>query len=551
MYFIKKIIPIFVVILISSIFFTEHHFFSISDSEDMLNISVSIFELHDMSLAVKTNLITGEQIKDYSKYGLGLPLILVPFLFLNDLLHSIFGNINSNIVLAFPNVLILAATAYVVHLTIMSLGYSYKRGLLLSLLTIFGTFAFPYINFFLSEPLQACCITVTFLCLLKGRNATSVKQTYILLSLGGIVYCYGILTKAILLIFIPFFVLYLLLTAQTDKNKKLLPTISSFMIPIIVFGFLVAFLNYYRYSSIFDFGYGKEMRMFVNPVPTGIFNFLFNPDKSLFLFAPVMVLSPYAFWKFTKRHKEEGILIILMVITNLLIYSAWWAWEGGDSWGPRFLLPMIPVSIIPFATIVHQRFLKTAVILLFVAGFFVNSLSILQDPGGYNYIVLKSTDKIELTTDRPKRDYLDMGSYKQVPPFVVSSTFPQFSVIRGHLWLLRARYEGWLKGYGLSKENVTLKNPPWVMDFPQHQVPEIQSLPKEIKIRIECPTSLIMSYLICPNLKPSMPYYYDALTQQADKIEALGFKDKALNLRKKAVREIEEKRRRIIQMRYH
>ncbi len=551
MSFIKKIFPFFAVIFIASIFFTDHHFFSISDSEDMLNISVSIYELHDMSLSVKTNLITGEQIKDYSKYGLGLPLFLVPFLYINDLLHSIFGNVNSNIVLAFPNVLILAATALAVHLIIISLGYSYRRGLFLSLLTIFGTFAFPYINFFLSEPLQAFSITLTCLCLFKGRNTTSIKQTYALLTLGGIVYCFGILTKATLLIFIPFFVLYLFLTVQADKDKKLLPIISSFMIPIIVFGFFVAFLNYYRYSSIFDFGYGKEMQMFVNPVSTGIFNFLFNPDKSLFLFAPAMALFPYAFWKFTKQYKEEGILIVLLVITNLLLYSAWWAWEGGDSWGPRFLLPMIPISMIPFATILHQRLLKTAVIILFVAGFLINSLSMLQDPTGYSYIVLNSTDKMALNTDRPKRDYLDRGGYKQVPPFVVSSTLPQFSVIKGHLWLLRSKYEGWLKGYGLSKKNDTFKNPPWIMDFPQHQVPEIQSLPKEIKIRIECPTPLILSYLICPNLKPSMPYYYDALTQQADKIETLGFKDKALNLRRKAVRETKEKRRRIRQMSYH
>ncbi|MEE8185844.1 MAG: hypothetical protein V3T96_05590, partial [Thermodesulfobacteriota bacterium] len=526
-----------------------HLFFSIFDSRDMLNTSVSIYELRDMSVAVETNLATGEQVINYSKYGLGLPLFLVPFLFLNDILYKLFGDIDSNIILAIPNILVLAAIAQIVCLIIVEMGYGYKRGLFLSLLSIFGTFMFPYAYFFFSEPLQALCITLTFFCLYKARKAESDNNAYLFLVLGGIAYSYGIFTKPAVLIFMPLFALYVLLCVLRDNNKKILPSISSFILPISIFGILIAYLNYYRFGSILDFGYGDEASMFINPISKGILNFIFNPDKSLFLFAPVMLFFPYVLWKFLKIFREEGILIISLIVSNLIFYSAWWAWEGGSNWGPKFLLPLIPLSIIPFVAILHQRFLKIAICFLFAVGFLINLLVVLQDFTGYNYIVLKSTEGMELNIDRPKKDYLvDKKGYKQVPPHVVTSTLPQFSTMRGLFWLSRAKYEGWLNGYGLSNKNRTFQNPPWIKDFPQRKVPDIYRLPKEMGIRIDCPSPILLSYLICPDLKPSKPYFYDALMKQADKAESLGYKRKALSIRRKAYREGKERSKRMIQM---
>ena len=501
-----------------------------------------------MSLAVKANLLTGEQIIDYSKYGLGLPLLLIPFLFLNDVLHHVFGTIDSNLVLALPNVLILAAIAQVVFFIIYDMGYGYKKGLFLALLSTFGTFAFPYINFFFSELLQALCITFTFFCIYRAKKVESIKTSYLLFALGGMAYGYGVLTKAALLILLPLFVIYVLLSIRENKDKKLLHAVSAFLLTIAIFGIFISILNYSRFGSIFEFGYGKETNLFINPIAEGVFNFIINPDKSLFLFAPVMLLLPYVLWRFSKTFRGEGLLILSLVIVNLLFYSAWWSWEGGGVWGPRFLLTLVPISIIPFAIVLDQRFFKVAVSCLFIAGFFINFLGTIQSHLAYQYIIFKSTEGIELKVDRPKRDYIDIGNYKQVLPHIISFTLPQFSSIRGHLWLLRAKYEGWRNGYGLSNQNRTLRNPPWIDDFPQYQVPDIQKLDKEIGIRIDCPVPLLFSYFVCPDLKPSMPFYYDALINQANKAEILGYKDKALNLRRKAIKESYEKRRRIIQM---
>lgn len=41
--------------------------------------------------------------------------------------------------------------------------------------------------------------------------------------------------------------------------------------------------------------------------------------------------------------------LILFFITNLVVYSSWWAWGGGWAWGPRFLIPFVPILILPVA----------------------------------------------------------------------------------------------------------------------------------------------------------------------------------------------------------
>jgi len=533
------LLPFFLTLIILSAFFTYYFFFSITDSVEMLNISVSIYELLDPSVAVKTNSITGQNILIYSKYGLGLPVFLLPFLFLNDILHGVSSSINSNLVLSIPNILIIASIAQVVFMILREMGHVFVRSLFLSLLSVFGTFMYPYENVFLSEPLQALCLTAAFLFLYRSKKNIS----YVCLMSGGFFIGYAILTKATVLSLLPLFVLYVFITSYKRGIKTLLPA-GAFLLPIAFFGILIASLNYYRFGSVFAFGYG-ELSNFGNPVTSGAYNLLFNPDKSLFLFAPVMLLFPLAVFKFAKNHRWEGLLIAGLVIVNFIIHSAWWAWEGGQTWGPRFLLPMIPLSVVPFASLLDRKAFTAAISVLFAAGFAANLLGVLQNFGGFQYIVLKSTGNAMIDTIRPKWDYLEMEGRMQAPPHVVSSIIPEFNVLQGHIWLLGSKIAGWREGDGLK--NPSFKNAPWVEKYPQYQVPDLTAFPLEVRITIECPPPLAFKSF-CGKMTPSTPHYHDTLINQARKAEVLGYVNKASRLREKAAREGAEKRKRDLQL---
>ncbi|MBI5345109.1 MAG: hypothetical protein HZB83_07220 [Deltaproteobacteria bacterium] len=541
-------LPFACVALAGLFFFCTYLFFSIADSEDMLNISISLYKLHDPSINVMQNRETGEVISAFSKYGLGLPVFLIPFLFISDILNAFSAGINSNVILSLPNLIILAGVGQTVYLSSLAFGYGRRSGLFLSILSVFGTFLFPYMNYFLSEPLQALSVTLAFLFLYRAKTAETPNPSYVNFALAGISLSYGIFTKAAVLVLLPAFSMYAAFCVKRCRGRRT-AAICSWAVPVILFGILTAYSNYSRFGSLFDFGYGEESGMFTNPVASGIYNLLLNPSKGILIFAPVIVLFPYALWEFGKRYRAEALLIAALVISNAIFYSAWWAWEGGESWGPRFLLPLVPLSIVPCGELLGKRAWRAAVRTLFALGFLVNILGTVQDFSGYDYIVFKSTGNIILDTKRPKRDYLDVDGARRVPPYVIASTLPEFNVLTGNLWLLKAKYEGWKNGYGLGRENSAYKNPPWIKKYPGYKPPQIETIPYEIRTRIECPPPLLLSSLICPDRAPSAPYYYDALMHQADKAEALGYKEKALSMRKRALEESHEKRRRILQMR--
>ena len=512
---VKKAIPFFLVLALSAPFFSAYQLFSISDSEDMLNLSVSIYELGDLSSAVKTNLVTGEVVRIYSKYGVGLPFLMVPFLFLYDLLSALVI-VPPDLILGAVNILLLALTASVLHSIIVELGFSNRRALFLSVASVFGTFAFVYMNNFLSEPLQGLLLTSAFLFLIKSGSRPRLYAVLAGLSLSAAVF-----TKAANIALLPFFIAYCLYRSLKEKDHILRPL--SFFTPLALSGALMIWLNLSRYGSPFDFGYGSEAGMFVNPVLKGVKDLLINPGKGILIYAPAMLLFPYAVWRLSIRKKAEALLILSLFAANFLLYSAWWAWEGADTWGPRFLLPLIPLAIAPLAALPASAIFKAALPALFAAGFIVNLGGVLVDSSAYNYMVLESTRNIELKTARPQRDYLESNGRLQPPPYVVTTELPEFNVLSGHLWVLRAR-----SGADL------FNTPPWLTAYPALKTPPIESLPDEVR----------------REKSPSSPYYYDAYTLQASKAGALGKHKAAERLVEKAERGIEGKRLRLKQMSY-
>ena len=524
----KKALPFLIVLALSVPFFSPHLFFGITDSLDMLNISVSAYELGDLSSAVKTNLATGEQVKVYSKYGLGLPFLMAPNLFFYDLLSGI-APIEPDYVLGIFNVLMLALTASALNAVIIELGFGSRRALFLSVASVFGTFAFVYMNNFLSEPLQGLLLTLAFLFSLR-QSRGAVYPALSSLALSAMV-----LTKAASLVLAPFFIIYFL---YRGVKEKALTRLVFFMLPLVASGAAMMWLNQTRFGSPFDFGYGGEAAMFVNPILNGLKDLLINPGKGIIIYAPLSILLPFGLWRLSRTRPVEALLIAALFAANLILYSAWWAWEGADTWGPRFLLPLVPLVVAPVAALLDGLIMKAAAAVLFAAGLAVNSLGVIVDPTAYNYLVMESTRDIAIDSVRPTRDYLEGNGELQPPPYVVTTELTDFNVLSGHYWILKSRLKG-----------APMTQPPWLASYPASELPLAGTLPEEIRIRLDCPAPLILSALSCPDKAPSSPYYYDAYTTQASKAAALGMSEAAHRLNEKAKRGIDGKRLRLSQMR--
>jgi len=87
---------------------------------------------------------------------------------------------------------------------------------------------------------------------------------------------------------------------------------------------------------------------FSYPLLFGLASLLFSFGKGLLFFAPGVLLVAHA----RRRRPDLATCLDLSVVFLgglLLVYSQWWAWYGGWTWGPRFLLFAIYPSSLAIA----------------------------------------------------------------------------------------------------------------------------------------------------------------------------------------------------------
>jgi len=72
----------------------------------------------------------------------------------------------------------------------------------------------------------------------------------------------------------------------------------------------------------------------------GSFTLLFDNDKGIFFYSPVLLLALLGFWSLLKkRSTREGFVLLFMTIINLFIYASFGDPWGGWAYGPRYLIP--------------------------------------------------------------------------------------------------------------------------------------------------------------------------------------------------------------------
>lgn len=108
---------------------------------------------------------------------------------------------------------------------------------------------------------------------------------------------------------------------------------------------LVGGYNWARFGDPLDSGYDPD-EVFSTPFWEGGGGLLFSLHKGLFWFNPVLLLSVWGGVNFWKCHRREALLVLGALLVHLALFGAWWNWWGGESWGPRFLAPTLPLLIL-------------------------------------------------------------------------------------------------------------------------------------------------------------------------------------------------------------
>ena len=106
----------------------------------------------------------------------------------------------------------------------------------------------------------------------------------------------------------------------------------------------LALHNAARFGTPWATGYaiGSGEDFSVSPL-VGLAGLLVSPYRGVIWFVPCVVLAFFAFPEARRRAQVLTYCALGIAVVTLGTYSAWWTWWGGNAWGPRFLLPAMPL----------------------------------------------------------------------------------------------------------------------------------------------------------------------------------------------------------------
>jgi len=289
------------------------------------------------------NTLIGRDGKSYSKWGTGLAFYYLPWVAAATGLSHITRLPDYEVIgllISFANIpfAIFAMIYFRKLLKLLAVKRIYFW--LLPLWLALGTLAWPYAVDDLSEEMQMCLLIITVYCVVRSTAKSAIA--------GGMSYAWLILVKLVYAAFIPLFLIYLLM--QPGRLRPRIDKIALFTLPITAAFCLTAWLNFVRFGNPLESGYGGEAHQFFalqlwHTVP----KLLGSLDKGLFIFCPVLILGLLGWKGFIIRHRHEAALCGGLLIGSLLLFGAWYGWSGGWCWGPRFLVPEIPLWLLPIA----------------------------------------------------------------------------------------------------------------------------------------------------------------------------------------------------------
>ncbi len=131
----------------------------------------------------------------------------------------------------------------------------------------------------------------------------------------------------------------------------------------LFFGLLDRLYQFYRFGSFFNTYItvtGREYRArnpalppnypFETPFHTGFFGALFAPEKSIFLFDPLlilMVLLCVVGWKrFNPVVKAYLLAIVAMLLAYMSFYARYTVWSGDFAWGDRYVSTAVELTVL-------------------------------------------------------------------------------------------------------------------------------------------------------------------------------------------------------------
>lgn len=411
----------FAIYLISS----AGHFFS-TDHVTVYHTTESLIENGSLAVPPIQDTVPGQDGRAYSPFGLGQSLAIIPWYLTGKIVEAIsppalnqyfsgaqlgmWGGTVPIFFVSLFNQCVMPLLCLLVFLFCLRLQFSRRVALVTAIVFGFSTGAWVYARDSFQHPLEALLLLLSIYVIFINRDDLRLRHAL----LSGCLLAFGILTRINLLLVTPAVAVYLLAILVTprpgnvDMNRpeqeithppasrritrpawsrridsSAARYILIFSLPIMSMFAIIMYLNDARFGNALLFNGPSQAKGFSTPLWLGLYGNLFSVGRSIFLYSPPTLLALFSFRKFHAAQRAEARLFLAVSAIYLLLYSTYGFWEGGWTWGPRFLFPIVPLLIVPLGYLVSSTWNKAIVAVLAGLGVGVQLLGVVIN---YSYV---------------------------------------------------------------------------------------------------------------------------------------------------------------------
>jgi hypothetical protein len=154
-------------------------------------------------------------------------------------------------------------------------------------------------------------------------------------------------------------------TAGSAAATRLRVLLAAFVAPMAVLVSLLAAVSFYKFGSPLLTGYeqlAQERDVLGGDVLVGLRGFAASPRGSIPWHFPLAVLALAGYPAFFRQRPAETSAILGFTLSLLLLNSSFANWQGDACYGPRYMLPVLPLFALPAVEVLGRmrRRLATA-----------------------------------------------------------------------------------------------------------------------------------------------------------------------------------------------
>lgn len=271
-----------------------------------------------------------------------------------------------------------ALTVTFFFLLLVGIGIPSSASLLAAAMVGLGTPVCAYSGWLFSEPISsAIFLGVVLLLFGRGHDPVTLRTA----SIAGLVLGLATIVRPTNVLAIPVFAVAILVRDGKPALRSAFVLCATSAIGVVA----LLSHNALLFGGPFEFGYpttaegAKRLNTFDTPLLIGLYGFLVSPGKSVFVFAPPVILALAGLRRLWKLERGTATLAMLFPLVYLFFYARYTQWEGGYCVGPRYLVPSIMLLCLALGPMLAEgaasRAKEIAVVLL-VLGALIQSVSL-------------------------------------------------------------------------------------------------------------------------------------------------------------------------------